>query len=136
MHSQNLKVLYQNPVWSRDSCKTEVYTVIFIKEMLCLLLYFYLTNSSGVVSGTLFVNKIILTQKCNNKKTNQTKSKNTKKLATLPINKQKTFLAQIRCKGLTHQNLFCYVSRYVLPDFNQCVCCRKPNVILNIQRNH
>ena len=59
MHSQNLKVLDKNPVWSRDAYKTEVYTVIYIKEMLCLhvLLYVYLTNSSGVVSGTLPVNK-------------------------------------------------------------------------------
>ena len=47
----------------------KVYTVIqlcfCIKEMLCLhvLLYVYLTNSSGVVSGTLSVNKNILAQK-------------------------------------------------------------------------
>ena len=113
MHSQNLKVLYKNPVWSRGACKTEVYTVIYIKEMLCLLLYVYLTNSSGVVSGTLSVNKNLKKQQQKTTKktttTNKQKLKKHKKISNLS-NQQTEDLLSLDKMQMTNSSKFVFVT--------------------------
>ena len=81
--------------------------------MLCLLLYVYLTNSSGVVSGTLSVNKNILTEKSNNKKqqknnNKQTKTKN-KKISNLS-NQQTEDLLTLDKMQMTNSSKFVFVT--------------------------
>lgn len=78
--------------------------------MLCLLLYVYLTNSSGVVSGTLSVNKNILTKKRNNKKQQQTnKNQKHKKICNLS-NQQTEDLLSLDKMQMTNSSKFVFVT--------------------------